>query len=172
MRSRVPLLVATALLVLPACKSGSDPAGSNPAGSGPAAGSGQPPASATGTPRPAAGGSFCDAYKTSREDFTRLYFKAVGSKSPADVKAAIDGIDRYHQAWVDAAPPELTDDFRVLVPVWRGDREAAERAGWSSLAYVRAIADDLDDKKYLDATEHVLAYLTGPCHMDLTEPFK
>jgi hypothetical protein len=117
-------------------------------------------------------GSLCEVYKASRSSFVDLYHKATRGGTPAQIRAAIDGIDEHHRAWAAAAPPELSGDFRVPTAAWRHDRDVTEQAGWTTIAYVRALAADIENDEFGNATVHLLNYLTGRCHIDLTDPFK
>ncbi len=158
------ILAATALLAVPACKSSSGTAGSSTPAEG------RSTASAPGPPTIDRGGSFCEVYKAGQPAFADLYHKATRGGAPAEIKAALDGIDEHHRAWAAAAPSELRDDFRVLLAVWQHDRELTEQAGWTTLAYVRALASDIENEEFTKAIEHVLTYLSERCHIDLAGP--
>jgi hypothetical protein len=94
--------------------------------------------------------------------------KAATGPRPADVKAALDELDRERRALGAAAPEELKGDYRVLQDAWEHERDAAEQAGWSPHAFRQAAAADLGSDRYLAAVAHNLTYLRDHCGLDLT----
>jgi hypothetical protein len=127
--------------------------------------------STTGTraaPAAAGGGSYCREWQVRSPTINRLAMKAAMGPQPADVKAALDGLDRERTALAAAAPGELKGDYQVLQDAWRHERDAAEQAGWSPHAFRQAAAVDLGNNRYLAAVAHNLTYLRDHCGLDLT----
>jgi len=119
-------------------------------------------------PAAAGGGSYCREWQVRSPTINRLAMKAATGPQPADVKAALDGLDRERSALGAAAPDELKGDYQVLQNAWRHERDAAEQAGWSPHAFRQAAAADLADDRYLAAVAHNLTYLRDHCGLDLT----
>jgi hypothetical protein len=157
-------LVLAAVLVLGGC-GGAD--GDRPAA--PATTRGSTAGTTTAAPAAAAGGgSYCGEWQARSPTINRLATKAATGPQPADVKAALDGLDRERGALAAAAPDELDGDYQVLEDAWRHERDAAEQAGWSPHAFRQAAAADLGNSRYLAAVAHNLTYLRDRCGLDLT----
>ena len=164
MRHVVRILVA--VLILGGC------AGADVGNPGASATTGGATAGSTNTtraaPAAAGGGSYCREWQVRSPTINRLAMKAATGPQPADVKAALDGLDRERSALGAAAPDELKGDYQVLQNAWRHERDAAEQAGWSPHAFRRAAAADLGNNRCLAAVAHNLAYLRDHCGLDLT----
>jgi hypothetical protein len=119
-------------------------------------------------PAAAGSGSYCREWQVRSPTINRLAMKAAMGPQPADVKAALDGLDRERSALGAAAPDELKGDYQVLLTAWRHERDAAEQAGWSPHAFRQAAAADLGNNRYLAAVAHNLTYLRDHCGLDLT----
>jgi hypothetical protein len=119
-------------------------------------------------PTAAGGGSYCREWQVRSPTINRLAMKAAMGPQPADVEAALDGLDRERSALAAAAPDELKGDYQVLQTAWGHERDAAEQAGWSPHAFRQAAAADLADDRYLAAVAHNLTYLRDHCGIDLT----
>jgi hypothetical protein len=159
-------LILAAVLILGGCGGAG---GGNPSPSATTGGSTTP--SPTATPAAAAaadGGSYCREWQIRSPRINRLAVRAATGQQPADVKAALDGLDKERSALGAAAPDELKGDYQVLSQAWRHERDAAEQAGWSSHAYRQAAAADLGNNDYLAAVAHNLTYLRDQCGLDLT----
>jgi hypothetical protein len=162
---RVALILA-AVLILGGC-GGAD--GGNSGASATTGGSAAGSTAATpAAPAAAAGGSYCREWQARSPTINRLAMKAAMGPQPADVKAALDGLDRERRALAAAAPDELKGDYQLLQIAWRHERDAAEQAGWSPHAFRQAAAADLGDDRYLAAVAHNLTYLRDHCGLDLT----
>ena len=136
-----------------------------------AATGGSTAASTTATPAApsgAGGGSYCRQWQVRSPTINRLAMQAATGPQPADVKAALDDLDRERSALGAAAPDELKGDYQVLQTAWRHERDAAEQAGWSPHAFRQAAAADLGNNRYLAAVAHNLTYLRDHCGLDLT----
>ena len=116
----------------------------------------------------ARGGPYCREWQVRSPTINRLAMKAAMGPQPADVKAALDGLDRERGALAAAAPDELKGDYQVLQNAWRHERDAAEQAGWSPHAFRQAAAADLGNNRYLAAVAQNLTYLRDHCGLDLT----
>jgi hypothetical protein len=116
----------------------------------------------------AGGGSYCREWQLRSPTLNRLAVRAATGPQQADVKAALDGLDRERSALGAAAPDELKGDYQVLQNAWRHERDAAEQAGWSPHAFRQAAAADLGNNRYLAAVAHNLTYLRDHCGLDLT----
>jgi hypothetical protein len=162
---RVALILA-AVLVLGGC-GGAD--GGNSGASATTRGSTAGSATAIpAAPAAAGSGSYCREWQVRSPTINRLAMKAAMGPQPADVKAALDGLDRERRALGAAAPDELKGDYQVLQTAWRHERDAAEQAGWSAHAFRQAAAADLGNNRYLAAVAHNLTYLRDHCGLDLT----
>jgi len=159
-------LILVAILILGGC-GGAD--GENPGALGTTGGSTAGSTTATRAASAAAGGeSYCREWQVRSPTINRLAMKAAMGPRPADVKAALDGLDQERIALAAAAPGELKGDYQVLRDAWRHERDAAEQAGWSPQAFRQAAAVDLGNNKYLAAVSHNLTYLRDHCGLDLT----
>ena len=120
-------LILVAVLILGGC------GGADGGNSGALATTGGSTASSTTATRAASaaagGGSYCREWQVRSPTINRLAMKAAMGPQPADVKAALDGLDRERIALAAAAPGELNDDYQVLQDAWRHERDAAEQAG-------------------------------------------
>jgi hypothetical protein len=163
---RPVVLILVAVLILGGCGgagAGDRSASSTTGGSTAASTTAAPAASAA-----AEGGSYCREWQARSPTINRLAMRAATGPQPADVKAALDGLDRERGALGAAAPAELKGDYQVLRQAWRHERDAAKQAGWSPHAFRQAAATDLGDSSYLAAVAHNLAYLRDHCGLDLT----
>jgi hypothetical protein len=162
---RVALILA-AVLVLGGC-GGAD--GGNSGASATTRGSTAGSTTATpAAPAAAGSGSYCREWEVRSPTINRLAMKAAMGPQPADVKAALDGLDRERSALAAAAPDELKGDYQVLQTAWRQERDAAEQAGWSPHAFRQRAAADIGNDRYLAAVAHNLTYLRDQCGVDLT----
>jgi hypothetical protein len=160
----VPVLAALAVV---ACSSGhSGTAGSAPAESQPSAKTASHP-STNATPV-TAGGSFCDVVKTSHEAMRPLSHELY--TRPTNTEADWDGIMKEWRTMAGAAPPELRDDFRVIVDAWNRAGDQAAKAGWDFLALIRALSQEMDGKAFQQAYEHQAGYIHDRCGFDPFDP--
>jgi hypothetical protein len=159
-------LILGAVLILGGCGGAG---GSNPGASATTGGSTTSSPTATRAAAAAAeGGSYCREWQARSPRINRLAMRAATGQQPAEVKAALDGLDTERGALGAAAPDELKGDYEVLSQAWRDERDAAEQAGWSSHAFRQAAAADLGNSRYLAAVAHNLTYLRDECGLDLT----
>jgi hypothetical protein len=159
-------LILAAVLILGGCGGAG---GGNPGASATTGGSAAASTIATrAAAAPAGDGSYCREWQVRSPMINRLALRAARGPQPADVKAALDGLDRERGALGAAAPDELNDDYQVLRQAWRHERDAARQAGWSPHAFRQAAAADLGNSSYLAAVAHNLAYLRDHCGLDLT----
>ncbi len=159
-------LILVAVLILGGC-GGAD--GGDSGASATTGGSTADSTTATrAAPAAAGGGSYCREWQDRSPTINRLAMKAATGPQQADVKAALDGLDRERSALAAAAPDELKGDYQALQNAWRHERDAAEQAGWSPHAFRQAAAADLGNNRYLAAVAHNLTYLRDQCGLDLT----
>ena len=158
-------LILVAVVVLGGCGGADGSSGALATTGGSTAGS---TTATRAAPAAAGGGSYCREWQVRSPTINRLAMKAAMGPQPADVKAALDGLDREHSALAAVAPDELKDDYQVLQDAWRHERDAAEQASWSPHAFRQAAAIDLGNNRYLAAVAHNLTYLRDHCGLDLT----
>jgi hypothetical protein len=116
-----------------------------------------------------AGGAYCDVFRDQGATLLLLN-NASREADPAKVRADFDSVVAVYQALADAAPPELRADAELLLKTYKDDREEIARAGWTPLAMVNTLADDLHDDNYVNAAGHQMTYLQDVCHIDPTKP--
>jgi hypothetical protein len=93
---------------------------------------------------------------------TKLVGQTLKARGPAELKRAVDELDRQRAALTAAAPSEIRGDHRVFDAAWRRQREAAERRGWSAAAYFKSAPAVLTEE-YAAAAGHHLGWVYRHC---------
>jgi hypothetical protein len=170
-RKLVFSMIASVLVVLvaTACSSTRSPtAGSRPAGAAPS-GSANASTIAGAAPTAAAGGGpFCEVVKSSQEAMRPLSRDLF--KNPANTKASWDGIMAQWNRMAAAAPPEVRDDFRVIVDSWNRAGDEAAKGGWDIVTLIRALAKQMDADTFQQAYVHRAQYIHDRCGFDPFDP--
>ena len=161
------IALVLAALAVASCSSGRPgPAGAAPAQSQP--GANDRSGSTTDAAPTTGGGSFCEVVKTSREAMRPFSEDLV--RKPTNAKANWEGIVTQWRALAAAAPPELRDDFRVIVDAWNRAGDEASKGGWDLLVLIRALSQQMDNEAFQKAYVHQAGYIKDRCGIDPFNP--
>jgi hypothetical protein len=114
-------------------------------------------------PRATHPGPYCREAKARAGQSGVAIGRALAGPTPADVKAGIDAMVTHSERLAALAPPELREEYRVLLEEWRHTREAVERAGWSREEAGRQIESGLQNEKHLQAIGEIAGYWSTHC---------
>jgi hypothetical protein len=160
------ILLAMAAAILAACTAATGHPGatrSAPAAQ-PSGANTAPPPDPNAAPPAGGGGAFCDVVRTSQKAMGQLSQKLFAN--PTDTEANWNGIVEQWRTMAAAAPPELRDDYRVILDTWKRVGDEAAKNGWDLLALMRAEAKQMQNDAFQKAYEHNVRYLHDRCGID------
>ena len=162
MRTPLPLRVHAPVMIVLALSGCSD-AGARDVSSTASTAPAQPSADAVKPSASHDAGPYCREAKAGAGQSGVAIGRALAGPTPADVKAGIDAMVTHSERLAALAPPELREEYRVLLEEWRHTREAVERAGWSREEAGRQIESGLQNEKHLQAIGEIAGYWSTHC---------